>query len=98
MINDEYEQNPYQLNIKKSINKKKIIISILIIISIICIILIVNNITKTVEGYKVYQQYEAQLNSLKYKQEQKLAEIEKKRQERIPKLTDERKNKYGKHL
>ena len=98
MISDEYEQNPYQLNIKKSVNKKKIIISVLIVISIICIILIVNNITKTIEGYKVYEQYEAQLNSIKYQQEQKQAELEKKRQEKIPKLTDERKKEYGKYL
>lgn len=98
MINDEYKENPYQLNNKNNLNKKKIIISILIVISIICIILIVNNIKKTIEGYKVYQQYEAQLNTIKYQQEQKQAELEKKRQEKIPKLTDERKNQYGKYL
>ena len=70
----------------------------MIILSLICIILIGNYITKIIEGHKVYQQYEAQLNAMKYQQEQELAEAERKRQEKIPKLTDVRKTKYGKHL
>ena len=98
MVNDEYQLDIYKIDTKAKIDKKKLLLVILIILSIICIILTINYVNKTISEYKVYKQYEEQLNSIKYKEEQEAAklaaELEKKKQEKIPKLTDTWKTKY----
>ena len=103
MIDDnEYQLNIYKIDTKVKIDKKRVIIVILIILSFICIILTGNYISKITKGYKVYKQYEAQLNSIKHQEEEKQAKIkeetEKKKKERNPQLTDIRKTKYGYYL
>ena len=71
----------------------------------VCNLLNPNNnhtIKNLMEEYKVYKQYEAQLNSIKHQEEEKQAKIkeetEKKKKERNPQLTDIRKTKYGYYL
>lgn len=98
MINDEHEINIYDMHTKAKLDKRKIFIYIAIILLIICVFLTVNHITRTVSEYKVYKQYEAQFNAIKQQEEEKQVKIaeekEKKRMEKIPKLTDVRKAKY----
>lgn len=103
MVNDdEYQVNIYKLNVNQKLDKRKILIIILIILSFLCMILTGNYITKIVKEYKVYKQYEAQLNSIQHQEEEKKIKIseeaERQRQERIPKLTEVRKKKHGKYL
>lgn len=93
MVNDEKEQlNIYKISLKDKIDKRKILIIILIIVSLICIILTGKYITKTVNEYKVYKQYEAQIQAINHQEQEKQAKIaeeaEKKKQEKIPKLTE----------
>ena len=72
MVNDdEYQVNIYKLNVNQKLDKRKILIIILIILSFLCVILTGNYITKTVKEYKVYKQYEAQLNSIQHQEEEK---------------------------
>lgn len=102
MINESGQLDIYKIETNKKINKKKIAIIILCFFILICLIITINNCIKVMEGYKVYKQYEAQLQSITFQEEQKQVKIreekERKRQEKIPKLTQERKNKYRKHL
>lgn len=96
MVNDNggYEVDLYKIQTKPKVDKSKIFIMIIIILLLLCICLTINYIGKIIISHKVYKQYEAQINSIKY-QEQKLAEeAERKRQEKIPKLTEERKEKH----
>lgn len=99
---DEQEINIYKMNIKRRIDKKRIFICLSIVLLIICVILTGNYIARTVAEYKVYKQYEAQLNAIKQQEEEKQAKIaeekERKRKERIPQLTDVRKAKYGEYI
>ena len=87
----------YKIDTSKKINKKKIFILIEIIITAICLILIAKHSIKTINGQKVYKQYETQLKSILYQEEQEKAQIkaeeERKRQEKIQKLTQVRKGK-----
>lgn len=102
MVNDEYQLDIYKIDTKAKIDKRKIIIVILIVLAIITIVLTGNYIAKTIKAYKAYKQYEAQINAIKYAEEEKKAkiaeELERKRQEKIPKLTDTRKAEYEYNL
>ena len=96
MIDDnEYQLNIYKIDTKVKIDKKRVIIVILIILSFICIILTGNYISKITKGYKVYKQNESQLQAINHQNEEKQKEIEeetkRKKEEKIPKLTQVRK-------
>ena len=85
----------YKINISKKISKKKILIILGFVVVGICLILTIRHCIKTINSYKVYKQYETQLQSILYQEEQKKIEIEaekeRKKQEKIPKLTQVRK-------
>lgn len=99
MINEKQEElNIYSLNIKEKLDKFKIIFIVLIIIAIICIYFVVQNITKTITAAKICKQYETQLNAIIHQQEEKKRIAEKKKQEKLPKLTEVRKTKHGKNI
>lgn len=90
----EGNYNIYQITTKSRLDTKKIIILILMIIVIIGLIMIAQNSIEIVKRHKVYEQYEAQIIALKKQEEDRKAEIEREqeriRQEKIPKLTEER--------
>lgn len=77
------------------LNKKKVLFVILCIIILILLILTIKYCIRTMEEYKVFKQYEAQLQSIQHQEQEKQAKIqaekERKRQEKIPKLTEVRK-------
>lgn len=94
MVNDEkHLLDIYKISTNTKLDKRKILIMLLIIVILICCILTIRYITKITQNYKVYKQYEAQLNSINYQKQQEQEKIaleqEKKRQEKIPKLTQE---------
>lgn len=93
MIKDEI----YKIAINEDhINSKKIAIFVGIVIIVIGLIAIAVNAVKLIEQEKIYRQYEEQLINLAKQEEEKQAEIERKRQEKIPKLTEQgRKNIEG---
>ncbi len=95
MVNDNNEIDIYKINTHEKINKAKILIIILCIIILLCLILIIKHSITIIKGHKVYKQYEVQLQTITYQEQQKKAEIEaekeRKRQEKIPKLTEVRK-------
>lgn len=92
MVEDQYQLDIYKIDTKAKIDKKKLLILVLIILSIICITFTINYVIEVKKEYKVYKQYEAQLNKIKYQEEIEQVKItekqEKERQEKIPKLTD----------
>lgn len=92
MIDDSggYEVNLYKIETKPKLDRKKIFIIIMIILLILCICAVINNIAKVITGHKMYKQYESQMNSIKYQEEKLAEETERKKQEKIPKLTEER--------
>ena len=98
------EKNIYQMEMEKKpkINILKLATIILIIVVLIGIIMIAKNSIKIINQHKIYEQYQAQLEALQKEKEEKQYKIEKEkekiRQSRIPKLTQERKKKYGKHI
>lgn len=103
MLNDkenEYQLNIYKIETNQKLDKKKIILVILIIVAFICVILIQKNISKTIEEYKVYKQYEAQVESINHQAEEKIkaeeAKKEKERQEKLPNLTEAGKENISK--
>ena len=103
MLNDnenEYQLDIYKIETKQKLDKKKIILVILIIVAFICVILIQKNISKTIEEYKVYKQYEAQVESINHQAEEKIkaeeAKKEKERQEKLPNLTEAGKENISK--
>lgn len=103
MLNDkenEYQLDIYKIETKQKLDKKKIILVILIIVAFICVILIQKNISKTIEEYKVYKQYEAQVESINHQAEEKIkaeeAKKEKERQEKLPNLTETGKENISK--
>lgn len=100
MVDDSkgYELDLYEIETSPKIDKKKIFIIIIIIILFLCICLIVKNTRNIIEGHKVYKQYEEQINSIKQEEIRLAEEAERKRQEKIPKLTEERKKKYPKNI
>ncbi len=75
----------------KKINVKKIALIIATIILVIELIMIAINSLEIIKQHKVYQQYEAQIMALAKQEEDKQVEIERKKQEKIPKLTRRRK-------
>lgn len=99
--NEQEDANVYQLttidNYKK-INIKKVAIMILIFIIVIMLMVITSRATYIIKQTKMYEQYEAQLAALKVQEEQRLAELEKIRQSKIPKLTQTRKRQFSKYL
>lgn len=96
------EQGAYEIMVVKQIDITKRVILIFLVIVVIGLVLIAKNSIKLINQYKLYEQYEAQLISLQKQEEDKQAQIEamqeRIRQERIPKLTEERKKQYEKHL
>lgn len=93
MVNDGKDDiSIYKIETKQKIDKKKVLLVILILLSIICIMLIWRNINNTMISYKVYKKYENQILSLNNqeleKKQQKKAEAEKIRQDKLPKLTE----------
>ena len=103
MLNDkenEYQLDIYKIETKQKLDKRKIILVILIIVAFICVILIQKNISKTIEEYKVYKQYEAQVESINHQAEEKIkaeeAKKEKERQEKLPNLTEAGKENISK--
>ena len=95
MVDDSKGYNPdlYMIKIKPKIDIKKIIIIIILIVLLLCICLTINNIRNIIIGHKVYEQYEAQINFLKQEEIRLAEEAERRRQEKIPKLTEERNKK-----
>ena len=95
MVDDSkgYELDLYEIETSPKIDKMKIVIIITIIILFLCIGLTINNITKIIIGHKVYEQYEAQINFIKQEEIRLAEEAERKRLEKIPKLTEERNKK-----
>ena len=89
MVKEGYELDVYKIDTKDKFNKNKILIILLIIVSLILIILVVINISKMINSYKVYKGYETQIISLKQEEEKRQEELEKERQAKLPKLTDE---------
>ena len=77
---------------KFKINKNKILLILIIILLILCCIITKEYIKNMIEIDKAYKQYEAQLNAIKYKEQEeeakRLAEEEKKKKEKMPILTD----------
>lgn len=102
MVNDNDEIDIYKINIPEKINKVKILMIFLFFFILICLILIIKHTITMINGYKVYKQYEVQLQTITYQEQQKQAEIEaekeRKKQEKIPKLTETRKSKYTKYI
>ena len=104
MVNDDndYKLDVYKIDTRTKLDKKRIFIMVILILLLFCILLTINHIKNLMEEYKVYKQYEAQLNSIKHQEEEKQAKIkeetEKKKKERNPQLTYIRKTKYGYYL
>lgn len=93
MVKEGYELNVYKIDTKAKFNKNKILIVLLIILSLILVVLVAINISKMINSYKVYKQYEAQIIALKEEEIRHQEELEAQRQAKLPKLTDEgRKN------
>ena len=96
MINEYEDLDIYRIKTDQKLNKKKIAILVLCILILICLIITIKHTITTTKGYKIYKQYETQLQSLKYQdekeQQKKKEEEEKAKQDKIPKLTEEGKN------
>lgn len=96
MINGYEDLDIYKIKTDQKLNKKKIAILVLCILILICLIITIKHTITTMKGYKIYKQYETQLQSLKYQdekeQQKKKEEEEKAKQAKIPKLTEEGKN------
>lgn len=89
MVKKGEELAIYKIRIKDKINKEKVLIVGLLLLSIICIIFTFINISKAIKSYNVYKGYEAQIISLKQEEVAKQEELERQRQAKLPKLTDE---------
>ena len=93
MVNDDKGVDIYKIDTNKKINKKRILILLGCICILLCLILIIKHSIEILNRYTIYKQYETQLQSIIYQEQQIKAEEERKRQEKIPKLTNERKIK-----
>ena len=95
MVNDDndYKLDVYKIDTRTKLDKKRIFIMVILILLLFCILLTINHIKNLMEEYKVYKQYEAQLNSIKHQEEEKQAKIkeetEKKKKEEAKRLIDE---------
>lgn len=84
----------YKITInEKHLNTKKVAILVLMVIVAIGLIMIAKNSVEVVKQHKVYEQYEGQLVALDKQKEDKQIENQEKKQEKIPKLTQEGKDK-----
>lgn len=91
MVKDkEDDMDIYKISINVPINKKKIIIMFFIFLIIIGLFIIAENSINLIKQHKVYERYQAQLATLQQQEKEKQIELEKKRQEKIPKLTQQR--------
>lgn len=90
--------NIYKIDTNRKLNVKKVILVVLLIICAIGLILVAKNSIQIIKQHKVYEQYEAQVIFLQKQEEEKQAKIkekeEKAKQEKLPKLTDGRKEEY----
>lgn len=95
MVDDSkgYELDLCEIETTQKIDKKKMFIIIITILLCLCLCLTINNIAKVIIGHKVYKQYETQLNFLIQEEIRLAEEAERKRQEKIPKLTGQRNKK-----
>ena len=89
MVKKGEELSIYKIRIKDRINKEKLLIVGLLLLSVVCIIFIFINISKFIRSYNVYKGYEAQIASLKNQEIARQEELERQRQAKLPKLTDE---------
>lgn len=102
MENNEKNEllNIYEIRHKAKINKSKVLIVIISVLIIILLIIILMYTMDTIKKYNIYQQYKSQLITMqekeKEKQEEIAKELERKRQEKIPKLTEEGKENIQK--
>lgn len=87
MVNDEKQLMICKIETKGKLNKKKVLIVILIILCFVLIFMSGKNIFNTIREYKVYKQYEKQLNVLKQQDEERKNKQEEERQKKMPKLT-----------
>ena len=69
MINEYEDLDIYKIKTDQKLNKKKIAILVLCILILICLIITIKHTITTMKGYKIYKQYETQLQSLKYQDE-----------------------------
>ena len=102
MKNNEKNEllNIYEIRHKAKINKSKVLIVIISVLIIILLIIILMYTMDTIKKYNIYQQYKSQLITMqekeKEKQEEIAKELERKRQEKILKLTEEGKENIQK--
>lgn len=99
--NDNEDYNTYMTTVPKKITTKEIVttvITILLIFILIGLIMITKNSIGIISEYKIYEQYETQVAVLQKQEQARRAKIEKKKQEKIPKLTQERKRQDRKYL
>ena len=89
MVKKGEELSIYKIRIKDRINKEKLLIVGLLLLSVVCSIFIFINISKFIRSYNVYKGYEAQIASLKNQEIARQEELERQRQAKLPKLTDE---------
>lgn len=89
MVRDEEDKEDIYLVETKKLNIKKIAIIGMIILVVIELSMLTKNLIEIIKSHKVYEQYAAQIMTLKKQEEDRLAQIEKRKQERIPKLTEE---------
>ena len=89
MVKKGEELSIYKIRIKDRINKEKLLIVGLLLLSVVCSIFIFINISKFIRSYNVYKGYEAQIASLKNQEIARQEELERQRQVKLPKLTDE---------
>lgn len=89
MRHENEDLNIYRINTKDKIDKKKVLFIILIIICVICIAFTILFVSNTINRYKEYKQNEEQLERAKQEEIEEQARIDKEKQAKIPKLTDE---------
>ncbi len=98
------EENNQLIVYKKQhlINNVKVVLIAVCICILMYLIFIINQSIIIINGYKVYKQYEIQVQAMEYQEQQKRAEIGTEegriRQEKIPELTEKRKRKYRKYI
>lgn len=89
MGHENQQLDIYRINTKDRIDKKRVLIIVLIILSIICISLAIFFVSRTVSRYKEYKIYEEQLKNLQQEEAQEQVRIDREKQAKLPKLTDE---------
>lgn len=87
----ENETNQLAIISPKEDTKKIAMLVALTILVIILLILVARNASEIIKQEKLYRQYEAQIIALAKQEQDKQMEIQKRKQERLPKLTRRRK-------